>query len=136
MKQQRSGNDRNLLLIGLILIVLGLLKFDLGSLFNWSLPNTTPTVTAAVYVYEKDDGPIPVGVYAGIEKLNLQKNILASLFEKDTVDGTGDTPDQYKPALDAAKAKTIPSLVILSGTNILTIVEKPQTESDILEAVP
>lgn len=136
MKQQRSGNDKKLLIIGLILIVLGLLKFDLWSLFNWSLPNTTPTVTAAVYVYEKDDGPVPVGVYTGIEKLNLQKKILASLFEKDTVDGTGDTPEQYKPALDAAKSKSIPSLVVLSGTTTLTIVEKPQTESDILEAVP
>jgi len=135
MVKQLPGNDKTLLIVGICLITLGLFKFDLGILFN--LPKNKPSsITAAVYVYEKDDGPIPVGVYAGIEKLNLQKNILASLFEKDTVDGTGDTPDQYKPALDAAKAKTIPSLVVLSGTNILTIVEKPQTESDILEAVP
>ena len=134
MKQQHSRNDKKLLIVGLILIVLGLLKFDFGTLFT--LPNKPSTVTAAVYVYEKDDGPVPTGVYAGIEKLNREKNILASLFEDDTVDGNGETPEQYKPALDAARAKSIPSLVVLSGTTAIAVVEKPQTESEILEAIP
>jgi len=136
MNQQLSGNNRTLLIIGIILIVLGLLKFDLGVVFDPSLPNNPTTVTAAVYVYEKDDGPIPAGVHAGIEKLNREKQILASLFEDDTVDGTGETPEQYKPALDAARAKSIPALVVLSGTTVVSVVEKPQTESEILEAVP
>ena len=96
-------------------------------------PNTT--VTGVVYVYEKDDSPVPVGVYAGIDKLN-RRGILASLFEDDTVDGTGETPEQYKPALAAAKARSIPSLVVLSGTAAVNVVEKPQTEADVLEAVP
>lgn len=135
MNQQISGNDRKLLIIGLVLIVLGLLKFDFGNLFDFTLPTPT-TVTAAVYVYEKDDGPVPTGVYSGIEKLNREKNILASLFEDDTVDGNGETPEQYKPALDAAKAKSIPSLVVLSGTTAIAVVEKPQTEQEILEAIP
>lgn len=135
MNQKHSGNDRTLLIIGLILIVLGLLKFDFGSVFDLT-PLKPNTVTAAVYVYEKDDGPVPTGVYAGIEKLNREKNILASLFEDDTVDGNGETPEQYKPALDAARAKSIPSLVVLSGTTAIAVVEKPQTESEILEAIP
>lgn len=135
MNQQISGNDRKLLIIGLVLIVLGLLKFDFGNLFDFTLPTPT-TVTAAVYVYEKDDGPVPTGVYSGIEKLNREKNILASLFEDDTVDGNDETPEQYKPALDAAKAKSIPSLVVLSGTTAIAVVEKPQTEQEILEAIP
>ena len=136
MNQPHSGNDRTLLIIGLILIVLGLLKFDFGTLFDLPLPNEPTTITAAVYVYEKDDGPVPVGVYAGIEKLNREKNILASLFEKDTIDGTGETPEQYKPALEAARSKSIPSLVVLSGTNTVTVIEKPQTEAQVLEAIP
>lgn len=137
MNQQHSGNDRKLLIIGLVLILLGLLiKFDLGALFELPIPDQPTTVTAAVYVYEKDDGPVPSGVYAGIEKLNREKNILASLFEDDTVDGTGETPEQYKPALEAARAKSIPSLVVLSGTTVVAIVEKPQTEAEILEAIP
>lgn len=134
MSQSNSGNDRILLIIGIVLIVLGLLKFDFGIVFD--LPNSPSTVTAAVYVYEKDDGPVPVGVYVGIEKLNREKNILASLFEDDTVDGNGETPEQYKPALDAARTKSIPSLVVLSGTTAVAIVEKPETEEDILEAIP
>lgn len=134
MKLKLSRNDKVLLIIGTLFVVLGLLKFDFGTLFD--LPIKPSTVITAVYVYEKDDGPVPVGVHTGIEKLNIQKNILASLFEKDTVDGTGDTPEQYKPALAAAKSKSIPSLVVLSGTNIVAIVEKPQTESEILEAIP
>lgn len=135
MNQPNSGNDRTLLIIGLILIVLGLLKVDLGGIFNLPL-NQPSTVTAAVYVYEKDDGPVPSGVYSGIEKLNREKNILASLFEDDTVDGNGDIPEQYKPALDAAKTKSIPALVVLSGTTAINVVEKPQTEAQILEAIP
>lgn len=100
-------------------------------------PTTSPTtrVTAAIYVYEKDAGPVPVGVYAGIDKLN-RRGVPASLFEDDTTDGTGETPEQFKPALAAAKARSIPSLVVLSGTAAINVVEKPQTEADVLEAVP
>lgn len=135
MNKQLSGNDRTLLIIGFILIILGLLKFDLEKVFKPPFPNK-PTVTAAVYVYEKDDGPVPSGVYAGIEKLNREKNILASLFENDTVDGTGETPEQYKPALAAVQNLSIPALVVLSGTNAIRVVEKPQTETEVWEAVP
>lgn len=134
MNQQLSGSNKTLLIIGIILIVLGLLKVDFGVVFDLPL-NSPTTLTAAVYVYEKDEGPIPVGVYAGIEKLNTEKNIVASIFEKDTIDGTGETPEQFKPALVAAKARSIPSLVILSGTTAINIVEKPQTEEEILEAI-
>lgn len=98
-------------------------------------PVSPDTVTAAVYVYEKDDGPVPVGVSAGIDKLNREKKLTASLFEKDTVDGTGQVPGQYRPALDAAKAKAIPSLVVLAGTNAIKVVEKPKTQEDIIGAV-
>lgn len=135
MNQQLSGSNKTLLIIGIILIVLGLLKVDFGVILDLPLPNNPTTLTAAVYVYEKDEGPIPAGVYAGIEKLNTEKNIVASIFEKDTIDGTGETPEQFKPALDAAKASSIPSLVILSGTTAINIVEKPHTEEEILEAI-
>ena len=136
MSPQLSKNDRILLIIGGILIALGLLKFDLGSLFKLPELIKPSTVTAAIYVYEKDTGPVPTGVYTGIEKLNRERNILASLFEDDTVDGTGETPEQYKPALDAARAKSMPALVVLSGTTVVTLVEKPQTEAEVLEAIP
>lgn len=99
-------------------------------------PVSPSTVTAAVYVYEKDDGPIPPGVAAGIDRLNRERKIVASLFEDDTVDGTGETPDQYKPALAAAKSKCIPSLVVLAGTNAIKVVDRPKTADDVVGAVP
>ena len=98
-------------------------------------PVSPSTVTAAVYVYEKDESAIPVGVTAGINKLNRDKKITASLFEKDTVDGTGNTPAQYKPALDAARAASIPALVVLSGTNVVKVVKSPKTEAEVLSSI-
>lgn len=102
-----------------------------------SIPSVVPsTVTAAVYVYEKDESAIPVGVTAGINKLNRDKKIIATLFERDTVDGQGQTPAQYKPALDAAKRESIPALVILSGSSVVKVVKSPKTEAEVLGAVP
>lgn len=103
----------------------------------WKLP--VPVIvspaTAAVYVYEKNDGPIPPGVASGIDKLNREKSVIASLFEDDTVDGDGDVPDQYKPALEAAKQSSIPSLVVLSGTSVVRVVKSPKTEEEVTGAV-
>lgn len=135
MNKQHLLNDKVVLFIGIVLIGLGLFKFDLRALVDLLSPHSKTTATAAVYVYEKDEGPVPTGVYAGIEKLNREKQIIASLFEYDTVDGTGETPEQYKPALNAAKARSIPALVVLSGTTVVTVLEKPQTEEEIWEAV-
>lgn len=101
-----------------------------------SRPTVSPEkATAAIYVYEKDESAIPTGVTSGINRLNREKKILASLFEKDSTDGTGKTPDQYKPALDAAKASSIPSLVVLSGSAVLKVVKSPKSESEVFEAV-
>lgn len=99
-------------------------------------PVSPNKATAAVYVYEKDESAIPVGVTAGINKLNREKKITATLFEKDTVDGSGQTPDQYKPALDAAKRESIPSLVVLSGTAVVKVVKAPKTEAEVLSSIP
>lgn len=134
MSQSNLRNDRILLVIGIMLVVLGLTRFDIRTILDLKYKPTT--VTSVVYVYEKNEGAVPVGVYTGIEKINREKQILASLFERDTVDGTGETPEQYKPALAALQSKNIPALVVLSGTTAISIVEKPQTEEEVLEAVP
>jgi hypothetical protein len=95
----------------------------------------SPVATAAVYVYEKDDGPIPPGVLSGIDRLNRERNLVASLFEDDSTDGTGEVPEQYRPALAAAKAALIPALVVLSGTTAVKVVPKPLTEEQVMGAV-
>lgn len=96
-------------------------------------PNTT--VTSATYVYEKDDTAIPVGVSTALNRLNRERNIRATLFEDDTVDGDGDVPDQYKVALQAAVQAGLPAFVVQAGDKVLTVVKAPATEQQILEAV-
>jgi len=93
------------------------------------------TATAATYVYEKDDGGVPPPVAAALDKLNRERpGFVASPFEDDTVDGAGETPEQYKVAKDAAKK--LPSLVVQAGTKVLKVVEDPKTLEQVMEAVP
>lgn len=99
------------------------------------VPETVKTPTAVVYVYEKDESAIPVGVTAGINRLNRDRKLTATLFERDTVDGSGHTPDQYRQALVAAKEATLPALVVLSGSSVVRVVKAPKTEGDVLEAI-
>jgi hypothetical protein len=99
-------------------------------------PANPSTVTAVVYVYEKDESAIPVGVTSGINRLNRERKVRATLFERDTVDGFGKTPEQYRPALDAARRESIPALVVLSGTSVVRVVKAPKTEADVLGVVP
>lgn len=94
------------------------------------------TATAAVYVYEKDASPVPVGVTVGLNRINRERQIVATLLEADTTDGDGDVPDQYRPALDAAKAKGLPALVVLAGSTVLAVVNAPTDADAIVRAVP
>lgn len=128
--------DKVLFLIGVLLLVFGLLKPDLKNIITVKpKPNKPSEITSVVYVYEKDDGAIPSEIHTAIEKLNREKNILASLFEQDTIDGNGQTPLQYKKALEAAKIKGVPSLVVISGSNVVTVFKNPKTEKEVLEAI-
>lgn len=94
------------------------------------------SATAAVYVYEKSDTAIPAGVTAGIDRLNRDRKIVATMLEDDTVDGTGDIPEQYKPAIEAARKSSMPALVVLAGKTVIRVVASPKTEQDVLGAVP
>ena len=97
----------------------------------------TPEIaTAAVYVYEKDESAIPVGVTVGLNRLNRERGIVATLLEADPDDGTGDVPEQYREALAAATASGLPALVVLSGTTVLSVTPAPVDADAILRAVP
>ncbi len=85
------------------------------------------------YVYEKDDGTPPPAVAKAIDTLHRQ-GITATIFEEDTTDGTGQTPDQYKIALDAARKSGLPSLVVQAGPVVKLVNTKPTTEADVIEA--
>lgn len=91
--------------------------------------------TSVVYVYEKDLHVVPNQVQSAINKLNRERKVTASIFDKDTVDGSGETPEQYKVALEAAKQAGLPCLVIQSGNVVLKVVKDPKTEQSVLEVV-
>ncbi len=92
--------------------------------------------TAATYVYEKDSTAIPSAVEAALNRLNRERKIVATVFEQDTKDGTGETPEQYKASLAAATQAGLPALVATSGTRVLRVTKNPQTEADVLGGVP
>ena len=103
-----------------------------------TLPDIAPSspVTAVTYVYEKDQTPIPPAVLAGLNRLNRERKIVATPFEKDTKDGDDQVPDQYKIPLAAAIEAGLPALVITAGDKVLAVVKAPTTEAEVLEAVP
>jgi hypothetical protein len=103
----------------------------------WTVPIVTPPVaTAAVYVYEKDQTAVPTGIVVALNRLNRDRGIVATLLEADTVDGTGEIPDQYRPALAAAKDAGLPALVVLSGSTVLSAAPAPADPDEIARAVP
>lgn len=108
----------------------------------WPTPTTRPPVvapgpaTAAVYVYEKDSSGVPPGVTVGLDRLNRERRIVASLLEADATNGGGDVPTQFRPALDAARGRGLPALVVLSGSAVAAVVPAPTTAEQIVGAVP
>lgn len=108
-------------------------------------PVPTIKVTAATYVYEKDDHAVPNYVLAALNKLNrglpatvdlpARPPINANLLEADTTDGTGDVPEQYKAALAEAKRVGLPCLVVTGpGGVVIRTVKNPTTEAAVMEA--
>lgn len=93
-------------------------------------------VTSVTYVYEKDDTAVPAAVRAALNKLNRERKIICTIFDDDTTDGTGDTPEQYKAPLKAANEVGLPVLVVMAGDRVVRTVKSPTTEQAVLEAVP
>ncbi len=100
---------------------------------GWNV--VTDVATAAVYVHEKDHGAVPSGVMAGLNRLNREKGIVATVFEEDSTDGDGDVPDQYREPLRAAREAGLPAFVVMGGGKVLRVVKAPTTADAIVEAV-
>lgn len=126
-------------LVGVVVCYVAMRGVRLPTIPDWLTPDTPVTVpevpvkpTAVTYVWEKDNGGIPSGVLVALDKLNRQ-GIVATSFEQDTTDGTGETPEQYKLALSEAKKTGLPALVVMAGANVVRVV-KVTTEAEVLEA--
>lgn len=100
-------------------------------------PPSTPTtsITAATYVFEKDDGMPPSPVRVALNRINRETSIIATEFEQNSFDGSDEIPDQYKAALASAKAEGLPALVVLAGDKVVRVVKAPKTELSVMEAV-
>lgn len=136
------------LAIGLLLLA-GTPVLPLSTV-TWTLPVPAPTpapapaptpvnpstITSLTYVYEKDMGGVPAAVAAALDRINREKKVPATVFEEDTVDGSGQTPEQYRIPLEAARAATLPALVVMSGTTVAKTIKAPKTSEDVLKVFP
>lgn len=93
-------------------------------------------ITSVTYVYEKSDTKVPAAVQSGIDRLNVEKKVLATLYEHDSKDGTGEVPDQYKAPLAAAKEAGLPALVAMSGDKVAKVIPAPTTVEQVMGVVP
>lgn len=98
-------------------------------------PAPTIKAQAVGFFYEKDQHAIPAAVMAGLNRLNREHKIIATVFEADVADGTGEVPAQYKVPLAAARKAGLPALVVTAGNIVLRVVKDPQTEAQVVEAV-
>lgn len=120
-----------------VAVVIGLLWFSSKPGTFGPKPTTPPVVTvtkptAVTYVYEKDLTPVPSPVMAALNTLN-KAGIKATIFEDDTTDGTGQTPEQYIVPLAAAKEAGLPALVATAGAKVLKVIKSPKTAAEVLE---
>jgi hypothetical protein len=88
----------------------------------------------ATYIYEKDHNAVPREVGAALQELNSQ-GIDATDFERDTTDGTGETPAQYRAALEAARENGFPCLVVESAGEVVKVVSDPRTKAQVMGAI-
>jgi hypothetical protein len=94
------------------------------------LPDSPVLTTAAIYVYEKDHGPVPAALGQALHKLNQEHAIHALAVDQD-VGGTGQT----RVAIDAARAAGLPALVLLNNGIVTKIIRNPSTEEHVYEHV-
>ncbi len=99
-------------------------------------PPETPVDAKAdrvTYVYEREEGGVPRPISAKFRELS-ESGITANAVDIDTVNGLGQTPEQYKVAFAAARGK-LPAIVVQAGDKVIRVVEKPQTAKDVEEAI-
>ena len=122
--------------VGLLLLAVALAMYGGVDLPIINPPAPALQVTSATYVYEKDATAVPSEVMSGLNRLNRERKIVATLFEQDSTDGDAQVPDQYKIPVAKAKEAGLPALVVLAGDSVLAVVKDPKTEKQVWEAAP
>lgn len=94
----------------------------------------TTKVDRVTYVYERTQSGVPRPVAAKFRELNAAGKITATAVDIDTVDGAGETPEQYKIAFGAARGR-LPAVVVQAGKKVVRVVEDPKTAESIEAAI-
>ena len=92
-------------------------------------PSPTTKVTRVVYLYEKDNNPIPRQVEAALQKLNETGGVVANALEIDAASNSS----QYKKAVEAGKDK-LPCVVFENSDGVVKVISNP-TPDDIAGAL-
>ena len=101
-----------------------------------AVPEVPAKATTVTYVYEKDDAAVPVWITTGLDRLNRERQVVATAFEVDSTTGAGEVPESIRPGVEAARRGTLPALVVMAGATVLRVVPAPGTEAAVMEAVP
>jgi hypothetical protein len=78
---------------------------------------------------------VPPSVEFALNEINKGGKIVASVIEDDIQDVSGQTPQQFKVAVDTAKKEGLPALVVEAGETVVRTVKAPTTETEVLEAI-
>ena len=93
---------------------------------------TAPAPDTVVVVYESSE-IIPEPYVTGALKILSSEGLQTRVLDKDVTTGEGEVPVQVEAA--RSTATNLPSLVVLSGTTVISSQSLPSTYDGILEAV-
>lgn len=102
------------------------------------IPPVVPveTISKITYVYEKDEGGVPSAILAALSEVeSSHASVTVSVFEDDTVDGTGQVPVQFQRAKEASDKYGRPCLVAESVERVVRVRLKPKGREDVLYAL-
>lgn len=98
----------------------------------------TPGQPLVVLMYEADHGPLPAYAIGAANELSAA-GIDVRPVDDDVVDGTGETPDWLKPAIEPGRSlmgadQKADALIVLRGGKVAKAVALPATREAIVEA--
>ena len=93
---------------------------------------STPAPDTVVVVYESSES-IPEPYVTGALKVLSSEGLQTRVLDKDVTTGEGEVPFQVQAAISSATQ--LPSLVVLSGTTVISSQSLPSTYDGILETV-
>ena len=96
------------------------------------LGTPAPFPSMVVVVYESSES-IPEPYVTGALKTLSSEGLQTRVLDKDVTTGGGEVPTQVEAALSVSA--NLPSLVVLSGTTVISSQPLPSTYDGILEAV-